>query len=97
MDMGIFLSLTPDAASHRHRRKLIQAAPPRSIFKAGDFIDDALLNLITDKSKTTSDVVVSDLNRRRRSIKESLFESKKKFHLINFTLISEKKIFRYSL
>lgn len=77
MDMGIFLSLTPDAASHRHRRKLIQAAPPRSIFKAGDFIDDALLNLITHKSKTTSDVVVSDLNRRRRSIKESLFESKK--------------------
>ena len=77
-DLGIFLSLTPDDRSHRHKRKFIQAASPRSIYMAGDLIDEEVINLIKSRAKSPRSDVVQDLQRRRRNIKETLFSRAKK-------------------
>jgi molecular chaperone HscA len=76
-DLGIFLSLTPDPSSFRHSRKFIQAAPPRSMYMAGDLIDQEVINLISSRSGIKKDKIY-DLQRRRRSIKETLFASRTK-------------------
>ena len=75
-DLGIFLSLTPDPSSFRHSRKFIQAAPPRSMYMAGDLIDQEVINLISNRASGIKKDKVSELQRRRRSIKETLFSSR---------------------
>jgi len=77
-DLGIFLSLTPDESVSKHRRRFIQAASPRSIYMAGDLIDEEVINLIRIRAKTIQDDVIQDLQRRRRNIKETLFSRAKR-------------------
>lgn len=74
-DLGIFVSLTPDAQSRSHRRKFIQAAQPRSIFMAGDLIDEEVISLIQSRARNMSSSELQDLRRRRRNIKETLFSN----------------------
>lgn len=72
-DLGIFVSLTPDEQARGYRRKFIQAASPRSIYKAGDLIDEVLITLIKNRAKNIRSDTIQDLQRRRRNIKETLF------------------------
>jgi hypothetical protein len=76
-DMASFISLTPDV--HRIKRKLIRLSDPISIYKAGDLIDDEVLKLIKNKSKSDDQVFLKLLNIRRRQIKELLFKNSKIF------------------
>lgn len=75
-DLGMFLSLTPDAPGYR--RKFIQAASPRSIYMAGDLIDQEVISLIQNRARGLRDDGLQDLQRRRRNIKETLFSRAKK-------------------
>jgi hypothetical protein len=79
-DLGVFLSLTPDEGRHNYRRKFIQAASPRSVYMAGDLIDEELIKLIKSRSKNIRNDAVQDLQRRRRNIKETLFSNVKKIY-----------------
>ena len=72
-DLGVFVSLTPDEQALGHRRKFIQAALPRSIYMAGDLIDEEVLRVIKSRASSLSIEVSQDLMRRRRNIKETLF------------------------
>jgi hypothetical protein len=77
-DLGIFLSLTPDPISDKHKRKFIQAARPRSMYMAGDLIDQEVIKLISSRSSKLNKVSQQELQRRGRSIKETLFSRAKK-------------------
>jgi hypothetical protein len=70
-DMAIFLSLTPDARGYG--RKFRRAAPARSVYIAGDFIDGQVLDLIRTKAGRISEEGFRSLELRRRQIKETLF------------------------
>jgi actin-like ATPase involved in cell morphogenesis len=76
-DMASFISLTPDV--HRIKRKLIRISEPISIYKAGDLIDNEVINLIKNKSKSNDKVSLKRLSIRRRQIKETLFKNSKIF------------------
>jgi molecular chaperone HscA len=82
-DLGIFLSLTPDPSSRYHSRKFIQAASPRSMYMAGDLIDQEVIGLISKKASNLSKDNLQDLQRRRRSIKETIFSRTKKVYEAN--------------
>jgi molecular chaperone DnaK (HSP70) len=77
-DLGIFLSLTPDERSSRHKRKFIQAASPRSIYMAGDLIDEEVIEMIRSRANRVRSGTLQDLQRRKRSIKETLFSRARK-------------------
>jgi molecular chaperone HscA len=72
-DIGVFQSLTPDSASLL-TSKLIPAGPTMSVFKAGDVIDRALLDLINELYPEHFKRQKNDLEGRIRSIKETLFK-----------------------
>lgn len=74
-DIGLFQSLTPDNVKDV-KRKIIPLKPPVSIYQAGDFIDQELINTInaaTSVALTPSQI--AEINGRRRQIKETLFKS----------------------
>lgn len=71
-DMALFISVTPES---RHRqRKFIQVSSPRSVFKAGDVIDTAVLDLVYSKASRLDAVEKASITRRRRTHKEELFK-----------------------
>jgi molecular chaperone DnaK len=74
-DLALFLSLTPDARGFR--RKLIQIASPRSIYMAGDLIDEQVIELIASRARLSKDRLQA-LRVRKRQIKEALFGRTKK-------------------
>ena len=76
-DIASFISLTPDI--HRIKRKLIRISEPISIYKAGDLIDNEVIKLIKNKSKSDDKISIKLLNIRRRQIKELLFKNLKIF------------------
>ena len=78
-DMASFISLTPDV--HRVKRKLIRVSEPISIYKAGDLIDNELINLIKNKCKYIDKVSLKILSIRRRQIKELLFKDSRIFEV----------------
>ena len=53
-------------------------APPRSMYMAGDLIDQEVINLISSRTSGIKKDKVNELQRRRRSIKETLFSSRTK-------------------
>ncbi len=76
IDLALLISLTPDESAARKRRKLIPLTEPRSIYMAGDFIDDEVRALITEKARARpTSVELEDLIRRRRMLKETLFRN----------------------
>jgi len=81
-DMAAFYSTKPDpytsgAISGKYQRQLLSQGKPISLFKAGDLIDDVLIDLLIKKIKTLSDAQKQDIKNRRRTIKESLFKNNK--------------------
>ena len=71
-DIGVFQSLTPDIDAPL-ATKLIPAGPTMSVFKAGDLIDQTLLDLIGELYPSYFKRDKYDLESRIRSFKETLF------------------------
>ena len=74
IDLGLFISVLPDEDS-RAKRKLIPMTAPRSLFGAGDEIDDALINLVEQKLGTTGSGELAALRNDIRRSKEQLFDT----------------------
>lgn len=81
-DIGLFESVTPDIERNLRfyqeplRRKIIPLKPPVSIYQAGDFIDQELINSIKEASPVALNAAqLGEINSRRRQIKETLFNS----------------------
>lgn len=70
-DMALFISVTPEL--RRRQRKFIPISKPHSVFKAGDVIDSAVLDLVFRKASRLDAVEKASITRRRRSHKEDLF------------------------
>jgi hypothetical protein len=78
IDLGLLISLTPDHAARAAKRKLIPLCDPKSIYGAGDVVDDELVDLIQSHSSTAlRPGQIADLQRRKRSLKEQLFRNKR--------------------
>lgn len=86
-DMASFISLTPDV--YRIKRKLIRISEPISIYKAGDLIDNEVIKLIKNKSKSDDRISLKLLSLRRRQIKEVLFKNSKIFEANTEVTLSE--------
>lgn len=78
IDLGLFVSVVPDADA-RVRRRLLPLADPVSIFGAGDEIDKELLAVLMDSVQMTDIQKVRTRN-RIRSIKERLFTNGRVTH-----------------
>jgi hypothetical protein len=72
-DIGVFQALTPLKES-RSKNKLIPCGPTRSVFKAGNEIDEVVLEMLTSHSHISGNERY-DLEARIRQIKESLFDN----------------------
>lgn len=74
IDLGLFLSVLPDDYS-KVTRKLIPMTHARSLFGAGDEIDDALIKLVSERLGANSDIDVAALKNDIRRSKETLFDT----------------------
>jgi actin-like ATPase involved in cell morphogenesis len=73
-DIAAFVGYEPEARDVR--RKFIFATDPVSVPRAGDVIDDAIEQLLARKDHCRQGSVArADLHRRRRSLKEDLFNN----------------------
>lgn len=71
-DIGLFISVVPDASSHVHA-KLYPQGEAVSIFKAGNLVDEIVLTLLKARAKKPSALALADVQARIRGIKETLF------------------------
>lgn len=70
-DIGLFESVTPD---NDKKRKIIPLKSPVSVYQAGDFIDQELIDTIKENSTVElNSSQLGEINSRRRQIKETLF------------------------
>jgi hypothetical protein len=81
-DMAAFYSTVPDsstrgAVSGKYKRQLLPLGIPLSLFKAGDQIDDVIMEILFKKIVGLSSTQKQDLLNRKRVIKESLFKYRK--------------------
>lgn len=74
IDLGLFVSVLPDEYS-KVTRKLIPMTPARSLFGAGDEIDDALIKLVAERLGPNSGIDLAALKNDIRRSKETLFET----------------------
>ncbi len=74
IDLGLFISVLPDSYS-RVKRKLIPMTAPRSLFGAGDEIDNALVALVEAKLGPKESSHVAALKNDIRRSKEQLFDT----------------------
>ena len=63
IDLGLFVSVLPDENS-KVTRKLIPMTPARSLFGAGDVIDDALIKLVAQRLGPNSDIDLAALKNK---------------------------------
>jgi hypothetical protein len=76
IDLALLISVTPDESARGTRRKLIPLADPRSLFAAGDVIDEEVIALVQDSAEAPFDSAEhADLVRLKRSLKETLFRT----------------------
>ena len=73
-DIGLFQSVTPDERSSRVKSKLYPLGQARSVFKAGNAVDSALLDLIATKKRGIRTIELDDLRSQIRFIKEDIFK-----------------------
>jgi len=71
-DIGVFLSVYPDSDSPRPK-KLIPVRNTKSIFKAGNYVDSILLEMIKERAHAATERDLQELKRRIRQVKETLF------------------------
>lgn len=74
IDLGLFVSVLPDRDS-RVKRKLIPMTAPRSLFGAGDEIDNALIALVEEKLGPKGSSHLAALKNDIRRSKEQLFDT----------------------
>ena len=74
IDLGLFISVLPDRAS-RVTRKLIAMTEPRSLFGAGDEIDNALVTLVEERLGPRGSSQIAALRNDIRRSKEQLFDT----------------------
>ncbi len=72
-DIGLFQAVNPDEVSEVPN-KLYLLAQPRSVFKAGNLIDEIVLELLTARAGRPSQLRVDDVRSRIRQVKEVLFQ-----------------------
>ena len=70
-DIGLFYSVVTEG----HADRLIPLSTTRSVFKAGNEIDQVLYRILAKKSGTTDQLRLYDIRTRIRQIKEFLFEN----------------------
>jgi hypothetical protein len=70
-DIGLFYSIVTD----RHADRLIPLSSTRSVFKAGNTIDEILYEMLVKKSSIKEELRLYDVRTRIRQIKEFLFEN----------------------
>jgi len=73
-DIGLFQSLVPDEVSSV-RSKLYGMGGPISVFKAGNQVDEIVLELLKTRAGRLTKTDLADLKARMRSIKETIFEN----------------------
>jgi molecular chaperone DnaK (HSP70) len=74
IDLGLFVSVLPDEDS-KVTRKLIPMTPARSLFGAGDEIDDALIKLVAKRLGPNNGIDLAALKNDIRRTKETLFDT----------------------
>ena len=72
-DIGLFQAVAPDAAA-TVRGKLYCLGEPVSIFKAGNVVDDIVLDVLQSRAKRSDTTAVQDVKARIRQVKETLFQ-----------------------
>jgi molecular chaperone DnaK (HSP70) len=76
IDLGLFSSVLPDHAA-RVKPKLIAMTSPRSVFGAGDVIDQELLSMISERLGTSDPRQLAAFANNIRRSKEQLFDTKR--------------------
>lgn len=72
-DIGLFQAVAPDSAS-TVRGKLYPLGEPVSVFKAGNVVDEIVLNVLQAKAVRIDPVALQDVRARIRQVKETLFK-----------------------
>lgn len=73
-DIALFQSITPDVATpNRPQMRLLGNAI--SLFKAGDFIDSIVLEVLKSRASSFSEISIADVEFRIRDIKQTLFST----------------------
>jgi len=72
-DIGIFQAVAPDSAS-TVRGRLIRMGEPISVFKAGNLIDNIVMDVLRTKARHPDKLAVEDVRARIRQVKETLFK-----------------------
>jgi len=72
-DIGLFQAVAPDSAS-AVRGKLYPLGEPISVFKAGNVVDEIVLDVLQSRAKRSDAAAVQDVKARIRQIKETLFQ-----------------------
>lgn len=73
-DIGLFRAVSPDLNT-TVRGKLYPMGSPKSVFKAGNFIDEVVLELIVSRARRPGAEAVAEVESRIRQVKETLFQN----------------------
>lgn len=73
-DIGLFEGVVPDENT-RLRQRLYMMGSPRSLFLAGDYLDNLVLQMFRARVPTATAYDLADLKFRIRNVKEFLFKS----------------------
>lgn len=71
-DLGLFASVVPDPDATM-RPKLYPLGRPVSVFKAGNLVDEIVIDLLRARAPKASAAALADVRARIRGIKETLF------------------------
>jgi hypothetical protein len=71
-DIGLFQAVSPDSAS-TVRGKLYPLGGAVSVFKAGNVIDDIVLDVLKSRASRTDPTAIAGVKSRIRQVKETLF------------------------
>lgn len=72
-DIGLFQAVAPDFAS-TVRGKLYSLGEPVSVFKAGNVVDEIVLDVLQSRAKRADVAAVQEVKARIRQVKETLFQ-----------------------
>jgi hypothetical protein len=72
-DIGLFRAVAPDWASSV-RSKLYPLGEPRSVFKAGNVVDEIVFDMLRARANRANESDLEDVRARIRQVKETLFQ-----------------------
>lgn len=74
-DIGLFQAVVPDRKSSTVKAKLYPLGKAISVFKAGNYIDDIVFQLIESRASRATGSSLADIQARIRQVKETLFKT----------------------